>query len=168
MSVSSLCLLSTLFSRLHHKLTLSGDLCTGGSAACDVVLSFLLVCAQMPPPNQVPAPDQPFNLATAREESTIPRHNAEKNWVYPSEQMFWNAMLRKGLVPDMRCGPLILMGGGSIVEAGLFMRSGLQCRWRWREDDLAAEDMTNIIKIHNTNNEQAWQEILKWEALHAG
>lgn len=40
-------------------------------------------------------------------------------------------------------------------------------RWRWREDDLAAQDMTNIIKIHNTNNEQAWQEILKWEAMHA-
>ena len=27
--------------------------------------------------------------------------------------------------------------------------------------------MTNIIKIHNQNNEQAWKEILKWEALHA-
>lgn len=27
--------------------------------------------------------------------------------------------------------------------------------------------MTNIIKIHNQNNEQAWQEILKWEAMHA-
>ncbi|XP_068438076.1 holocytochrome c-type synthase-like isoform X3 [Clinocottus analis] len=90
----------------------------------------------MPPPNQVPAQDQPFALPLAREESTIPRHNMEKNWVYPSEQMFWNAMLRKG--------------------------------WRWREDDLGAQDMTNIIKIHNTNNEQAWQEILKWEALHAG
>ncbi|PWA27979.1 hypothetical protein CCH79_00017535, partial [Gambusia affinis] len=41
-------------------------------------------------------------------------------------------------------------------------------RWRWRDDDLAPQDMTNIIKIHNQNNEQAWQEILKWEALHAG
>ncbi|KAF7213562.1 cytochrome c-type heme lyase [Nothobranchius furzeri] len=90
----------------------------------------------MPPPNQVPAPDQPFKLSVSREESTIPRHDTDNNWVYPSEQMFWNAMLRKG--------------------------------WRWRDDDLAAQDMTNIIKIHNQNNEQAWQEILKWEALHAG
>lgn len=89
----------------------------------------------MPPPNQIPAPDQPFKLSVSREESTIPRHNTEKNWVYPSEQMFWNAMLRKG--------------------------------WRWREDDLGAQDMTNIIHIHNKNNEQAWQEILKWEAMHA-
>uniref|UniRef100_A0A3B4FE32 Holocytochrome c-type synthase n=1 Tax=Pundamilia nyererei TaxID=303518 RepID=A0A3B4FE32_9CICH len=87
----------------------------------------------MPPPNQTPAPDQPFELSVRREESTIPRHDTEKNWVYPSEQMFWNAMLRKG--------------------------------WRWRDDDLSKGDMTNIIKIHNQNNEQAWQEILKWEAL---
>lgn len=52
----------------------------------------------MPPPNQTPAPDQPFELSVSREESTIPRHSTEKNWVYPSEQMFWNAMLRKGSV----------------------------------------------------------------------
>ncbi|XP_029473415.1 cytochrome c-type heme lyase isoform X2 [Rhinatrema bivittatum] len=88
----------------------------------------------MPPPNQLPAPDQPFPLSTVREESTIPMAFSEKNWVYPSEQMFWNAMLRKG--------------------------------WRWKDDDMKAEDMSNIIKIHNVNNEQAWKEILKWEALH--
>ncbi|KAG9483120.1 hypothetical protein GDO78_009197 [Eleutherodactylus coqui] len=89
----------------------------------------------MPPPNQTPAPDQPFSLSLTREESKIPRSNTEKNWVYPSEQMFWNAMLKKG--------------------------------WRWKDDDLKPEDMSNIIKIHNQNNEQAWSEILKWEALHA-
>ncbi|XP_060629937.2 holocytochrome c-type synthase [Anolis sagrei] len=89
----------------------------------------------MPPPNQVPSPDQPFPLSTVREESSIPRAASEQKWVYPSEQMFWNAMLKKG--------------------------------WRWKKDDIKPEDMTNIIKIHNQNNEQAWKEILKWEALHA-
>ncbi|XP_063062846.1 holocytochrome c-type synthase [Engraulis encrasicolus] len=89
----------------------------------------------MPPPNQVPAPDQPFDLSVNREESKIPRAGTDKNWVYPSEQMFWNAMLRKG--------------------------------WRWKEDDLAPNDMSNIIRLHNRNNEQAWEEILKWEAMHA-
>ncbi|XP_007426785.1 cytochrome c-type heme lyase [Python bivittatus] len=88
----------------------------------------------MPPPNQLPSPGQPFPLSTVREESTIPRTYSEQNWVYPSEQMFWNAMLRKG--------------------------------WRWKDDDMTPEDMTNIIKIHNQNNEQAWKEILKWELLH--
>ncbi|KAK2167493.1 hypothetical protein LSH36_27g08057 [Paralvinella palmiformis] len=39
--------------------------------------------------------------------------------------------------------------------------------WRWKDDDLKPSDMENIIKIHNVNNEQAWLEVLKWEALHA-
>ena len=29
------------------------------------------------------------------------------------------------------------------------------------------EDMSHIIAIHNRNNEEAWREVLKWEALHA-
>lgn len=49
----------------------------------------------------------------------------------------------------------------------LLLITHLCCRWRWRDDDLSAPDMSNIIKIHNNNNEQAWQEILKWEAMHA-
>lgn len=89
----------------------------------------------MPPPNQRPAPDQPFGLPTNRQRSTIPKADSEENWEYPSQQMFWNAMLRKG--------------------------------WRWKEADVTQKDMDHIIKIHNANNEQAWQEILKWEALHA-
>ena len=31
--------------------------------------------------------------------------------------------------------------------------------WRWKESDLAPKDMDDVIKIHNTNNEQAWQEV---------
>jgi cytochrome c heme-lyase len=51
----------------------------------------------MPPPNQRPAPDQPFPLSTKREKSTIPKATApNETWEYPSPQMFWNAMLRKG------------------------------------------------------------------------
>lgn len=52
----------------------------------------------MPPPNQRPSPGQPFSLNTNRQTSNIPRggdHEGQK-WQYPSEQMFWNAMLRKG------------------------------------------------------------------------
>lgn len=89
----------------------------------------------MPAGNQEPAPDQPFPLPTERQMSTIPKAADGSFWVYPSQQMFWNAMLRKG--------------------------------WRWKSDDLAPKDMDDIIKIHNANNEQAWQEVLKWEALHA-
>ena len=38
--------------------------------------------------------------------------------------------------------------------------------WRWSEDEIGQKDMTNIIRIHNANNEQAWQEVLMWEAFH--
>lgn len=31
--------------------------------------------------------------------------------------------------------------------------------WRWKEEDIAPKDMADIIKIHNANNEQAWQEV---------
>ena len=31
--------------------------------------------------------------------------------------------------------------------------------WRWKEDDLKQNDMAHIIRIHNVNNEQAWQEV---------
>ena len=49
-------------------------------------------------PNQQPSPDQPFELPKQRQVSTIPKalDEGEENWVYPSEQMFWNAMLKKG------------------------------------------------------------------------
>lgn len=39
--------------------------------------------------------------------------------------------------------------------------------WRWKDDDIKPYDMDNIVKIHNANNEQAWREVLKWEAFHA-
>jgi len=90
----------------------------------------------MPPPNQRPSPDQPFDLPIDRQKSTIPKAGTTETWTYPSQQMFWNAMLRKG--------------------------------WRWKEEDEVSQDtMSSIIKIHNRNNEDAWQEVLKWEALHA-
>lgn len=90
----------------------------------------------MPPPNQLKAKDQPFELETDRQISRIPKAGSnDEYWVYPSQQMFWNAMLRKG--------------------------------WRWKDASLDPNDMKDIIHIHNANNEQAWIEILKWEALHA-
>ena len=50
----------------------------------------------MPPPNQTPSQDQPFQLSTDRQSSSIPKDGTDGTWLYPSEQMFWNAMIRKG------------------------------------------------------------------------
>ena len=60
--------------------------------------------------------------------STIPKAGTnDEFWMYPSQQMFWNAMLNKG--------------------------------WRWNEKDISANDMAHIIRIHNVNNEAAWNEV---------
>jgi len=89
----------------------------------------------MPASPNEPLPDQPFTLSKKRQVSSIPRAGTEADkWVYPSEQMFFNAMVRKG--------------------------------WKFKEEELKPQDMQHIITIHNKNNEDAWQEILKWEALH--
>ena len=56
--------------------------------------------------NQLPAAGQRLPLSKERVESTIPQAGAEGgHWVYPSAQMFYNAMRRKGFEPheeDMR------------------------------------------------------------------
>ncbi|KAI9106095.1 cytochrome c/c1 heme-lyase [Phlyctochytrium arcticum] len=56
----------------------------------------------MPPLSQKPSPGQKEALDTEREESTIPMGGkyGGKNWVYPSEQMFFNAMKRKNWDPS--------------------------------------------------------------------
>ncbi|KAJ3065536.1 hypothetical protein HDU98_011116 [Podochytrium sp. JEL0797] len=55
-------------------------------------------------PNQMPSKDQKEPLSVDREISTIPmagKHDG-KMWVYPSEQMFYNAMKRKNWTPQER------------------------------------------------------------------
>ncbi|KAI9481547.1 MAG: cytochrome c/c1 heme-lyase [Benjaminiella poitrasii] len=57
----------------------------------------------MPTLSQKSQPDQKIPLGVDREISSIPRANSEeKVWIYPSEQMFFNAMRRKNWNPDER------------------------------------------------------------------
>ena len=110
--------------------------CPSNAASANIKTDDIDPRNMMPPPNQRPSPDQPFLLPTERVKSGIPKAGTEETWTYPSPQMFWNAMLRKG--------------------------------WRWKEEEnMNPDTMDHIIKIHNKNNEDAWKEVLKWEALHA-
>ena len=74
----------------------------------------------MPPASQEPSPGQRMPLSTTRVRSTIPKASvasptsadgahvpkakhqidSEETWTYPSEQMFFNAMRRKGWDPS--------------------------------------------------------------------
>lgn len=45
--------------------------------------------------NQNPSPGQNKALSTSRQQSTIPKGGTDSTWLYPSPQMFWNALVRK-------------------------------------------------------------------------
>lgn len=92
-------------------------------------------------PNQRPAPGQKWALPTERQRSSIPRgdfvpgHQEDKtaqelakgggggengedkrNWVYPSEQMFFNAMNRKGWGPNEEDMPVVIKIHNAVNE----------------------------------------------------
>ena len=82
----------------------------------------------------------------------------EETWVYPSQQMFFNALLRKGetqiyLKYIYSCN--FLKNIPPIIQTIIQILLG----WEFEEGSLAPEDMEHIIKIHNANNESAWQEV---------
>lgn len=68
--------------------------------------------------------------------STSSSNSNSENWVYPSPQMFWDAMRRKGSLPAH-------LSDASAPQT--------QAELDW------------IVTIHNVVNEQCWQEISKWE-----
>mmetsp|Transcript_15702 Transcript_15702/g.34010 ORF Transcript_15702/g.34010 Transcript_15702/m.34010 type:complete len:635 (+) Transcript_15702:66-1970(+) len=50
--------------------------------------------------NSLPSPNQNVALPTERVSSTIPKGNSETTWTYPSPQMFYNALARKGKLDE--------------------------------------------------------------------
>lgn len=65
----------------------------GGSVSASGIDPKNMMPAQ---PNQMPAEGQARPLSTDRVESTIPQADGTTRWVYPSPQMFYNALRRKG------------------------------------------------------------------------
>ncbi|KAI3636387.1 hypothetical protein MIR68_005739 [Amoeboaphelidium protococcarum] len=81
----------------------------------------------MPDLPQSPAPDQETKLDTSRQISSIPRASKdgpndsgnaveESNWVYPSDQQFYNALHRKGKPTDERDVSMIVSIHNEINE----------------------------------------------------
>ena len=94
---------------------------------------------QMPfNPNQVPAPGQKIDLSTHRVKSTIPKAGGD-TWLFPSPQMFYNAMRRKGKTVDE--------GESHSLEE-------------------LEEEVGTVVAVHNNMNEKTWRQILAWETLH--
>ena len=51
--------------------------------------------------NQMPAPGQAKPISTERAQSNIPKGGTAGTWQYPSPQMFYNALVRKGKADDV-------------------------------------------------------------------
>jgi cytochrome c heme-lyase len=81
-------------------------------------------------PNQLPLDVQAAPLSTDRVKSSIPKGGTDDTWTYPSPQMFYNALKRKG-----------------------------------KGEDVTEEHMDNVVAVHNSMNEQTWNQILKWESF---
>lgn len=143
----------------------------------------------MPPANQQPAPDQPFSLSTQRQVSSIPRampDGSTEFWVYPSQQMFWNAMLRKGWrwkdddIKQKDMDDIIKIHNANneqVIQTftyffiyfdfvSIFIYDRLKSR-PWKQFRFCSSSACNVQILTNNLIFQAWQEVLKWEALHA-
>lgn len=111
--------------------------------------------SQMPAPNQQPAPDQPFPLPKDRQVSTIPKSGKDGEfWVYPSQQVRFKLMLFIFILFSVIC-PIYVLS----LMFQMFWNAMLRKGWRWKDEDIKPKDMDDIIRIHNANNEQAWQEV---------
>ena len=93
-------------------------------------------------PNQLPSPGQKNELPTKRVKSTIPKAGGD-TWLFPSPQMFYNAMRRKGKTVTEDAG-----GDASIEEL--------------------ETEVSTVVAVHNNMNEKTWRQILRWESLHGG
>jgi cytochrome c heme-lyase len=98
---------------------------------------------QMPSnPNQLPAPQQTESLSVNRVPSNIPKGNtSDQTWTYPSPQMFYNALVRKGKLGDTK---------EEDVESVVALHNNMNER-TWRQvvawERLAGEDDPKLLKF---------------------
>lgn len=60
-----------------------------------------LECSANPQDNdKTPEYHTKVDLSQSREVSTIPRTNSDRNWIYPSEKQFYEAMMKKNWDPN--------------------------------------------------------------------
>ena len=101
--------------------------------------------AQTTARNNLPSSQQQGSLPTERVKSTIPKGGSDETWVYPSPQMFYNALARKG--------KLSMEDDNGVSEDGKPATAGIE------------EDMESVVAIHNCMNEGTWSRILQWEKV---
>lgn len=91
----------------------SGDVCPvkyKNASAYNVYGQKLDPANMMPSTaQQLPVPGQAAPMQTNRVVSGIARGGTEDSWVYPSEQMFYNSLVRKGKGQDVKINDVSMM-----------------------------------------------------------
>ena len=110
--------------------------------------------------NNLPNSQQFGSLPTERIQSTIPKggsggNNETSYWVYPSPQMFYNALARKGKLSMEEDNN----NNSSSAESNNKL-SSISSPPAGIEDD-----MESVVAIHNCMNEGTWSRILQWEKV---
>ena len=113
-------------------------------------------------------------LVVGRSETFTPDHqaSAKDKWVYPSEQMFYNAMKRKGghIRPAIRLHlPLfdsIYLHSPPFTSIYLYLPPFNSMFLPFLGHIPKEDDMKAVIAIHNVVNERAWKHVLEWEVLN--
>ena len=112
--------------------------------------------------SQLPAPGQHISLSTQRVVSSIPRGEADnipthqipdfQRWQYPSEQQFYNAMLRKGYRPPVETIPSVLQIHNAVNE-----RSWYQVvRWERELHNNANPKLVKFVGRPKDLSPKAW------------
>ena len=112
--------------------------------------------------SQLPAPGQHISLSTQRVVSSIPRGEADnipahqipdvQRWQYPSEQQFYNAMLRKGYRPPAETIPSVLQIHNAVNE-----RSWYQVvRWEKELHNNANPKLVKFVGRPKDLSPKAW------------
>lgn len=106
---------------------------------------------QMPvQPNQNPWPGQRRLLSTERQRSAIPKGGGGQ-WVFPSPQMFYNALMRKGKGGDVTEEDMDTVVA---VHNGAWRACCLPPRWQ------------RLTRWTAGMNQATWEQVQVWERLH--
>ena len=88
-------------------------------------------------PNQLPAPGQVSPLPTQRVASAIPKTGTSSTWLFPSPQMFFNALTRKGKADDVDEGDMVSVSKREAGTCGVVVcpTSPVWALRRWGDAD---------------------------------
>ena len=104
--------------------------------------------------NTLPAYTQTSPLDTTRVSSTIPRGggNTGETWTYPSPQMFYNALVRKGKLANPSENATTVDDNNTATTTSTVVLT-------------KEEDMASVVAMHNCMNEATWRRVLQWEEV---